>query len=229
MHEETVKPPKLKPGDVDWETKATVKRRGGNSTGRPGSGLRTKCSFGLKRFILLILAVVIVALLAFVADWVYRYEFPLSNPTYGFQFLRPSKLPPGFRITASRIGVDAEGGKIFGMSAEMNLRTVDWVYEISETKYTGQDFHTTLRNFNPTSVKPTCEQVTTPVGKSYRLCHWIDYGRISVYEVKFAQVGIFIDATFPAGLHQTVTTSSLSNFVDSFAPAAPPHSIVSGI
>jgi len=47
----------------------------------------------------------------------------------------------------------------------------------------------TDRDYDVTSVKPTCSILTSQAQQQYRLCHWVDYGRISVYEVKFIKTG----------------------------------------
>jgi hypothetical protein len=159
----------------------------------------------------------------------YAYNHPLLDSRYGFQFLKPTKLPNGFKITASRINVFSEAGKIYGISAEMNLRNVDWVYEIREGKDVGLAPKTILHDFNSTSMQVTCEQDATPQGRSYRLCHWIDYGTISVYEVEFVRDGVFVRTTFPAKLNTEVSIASLGGFVDSFVPANAPSTIVRGI
>ena len=165
----------------------------------------------------------------FVARNAYRQQHPLSDPQLGFQFLRPTQLPDGFRITASRIHVSSEAGKIYGTGAEMNLRTVDWVYEIQESKYSNESIRTGLRNFNPESISPTCTQGYSSSQQIYRLCHWVDYGTISVYEVESIQDGVFIRTTFPAALHQVIPRSAFEVYVASFKPAAAPKDIVNGI
>ena len=154
----------------------------------------------------------------------------MSNPQYGFSYLEPTKLPAGVKIVGKRIDVFGEGGKIFGVDAEINLRPVDWVYAIQESRYKADEdvTITAQHSFNPTSAKPTCSQEQAPT-LSYRLCHWIDYGKISVYEVKFVQNGTYIDARIPFETNSQIPLSALSSFVDSFVPAKPPTDIVSGI
>jgi len=159
----------------------------------------------------------------------YAYNHPLLDSQYGFQFLRPTNLPNGFKVTASRINVFSEASKIYGISAEMNLRNGDWVYEIQERKDVGPAPKTALHDFDSASTQVTCKQDTTSQGRSYRLCHWIDYGAISVYEVEFVTEGVFVHTTFPAKLNAAISTGSIGSFVDSFVPANAPSSIVRGI
>lgn len=185
-----------------------------------------------QKLLLSIAAAVVFGLLGvsvyFVARSAYQQRHPLSNPEFGFQFLKPTQLPDGFRITASRIQVSSEAGKIYGIGAEMDLRTVDWVYEIQESRHSNEDIYTGLRNFDPESTHPTCTQGYA-LRQPYRLCHWIDYGTISVYEVESIQNGVFIRTTFPASLHQIIPQSAFDAYVASFKPTTAPKDIVSGI
>jgi hypothetical protein len=122
----------------------------------------------------------------------------------------------------------SEAGKIYGVQAAINLRPVDWVYAIRESKSTGPPPVVSAQNYDPNSVKPTCSQENT--GKhSYRLCHWIDYGTITVYEIKFVQDNTYIDAEIPFEMAGHISVSSLNSFVDSFVPATPPTDVTSGI
>jgi hypothetical protein len=153
---------------------------------------------------------------------------PLSSAKYGFKYLEPKKLPPGVKIVGKRISVMSEAGKVYGVQAEINLRPVDWVYSIRESKSDGPAPVASAQNYDPNSVKPSCSQESTPK-HSYRLCHWIDYGTINVYEVKFAQGGTFIDAQIPLETKDQISVSSFNSFVDSFIPAKPPIDVISGI
>lgn len=141
---------------------------------------------------------------------------PLLNSTYGFQYYSPTKLPSGFKITDKRVDVIAYDGKVQGVSVELNLRTEDWVYQIRESRHIDEATQTTLTNYDPHSVNVTCEQQTSPKGQEYRLCHWLDYGKISVFEVKFVKGNTFVDTTFPTTTDIAVPVSELTSYVDSF-------------
>lgn len=120
-----------------------------------------------------------------------------------------------------RIDIVNPDGKLYGISADLNLRTEDWVYSIGEFKasVSPADTTTALYDYDPNSTGVTCIQEQTPRKRQYRLCHWIDYGRISVYEVNFVEGSTYITTTFPANLHQDVPNSQFDEYVDSFAPA----------
>lgn len=143
---------------------------------------------------------------------------PLANPQYGFQFYAPTKLPPGFSIKKRTINILTPDGKLYGITAELDFRTEDGVYSVTERKasVSPEDTTTALHNYDTNSVGVTCTQEQTPHKRSYRLCHWIDYGRISVYEIKFVEGSTYITTTFPAGLHQDISNNQLSDYVDSF-------------
>lgn len=160
--------------------------------------------------------------------WLHQSNNPLSNAKHGFKYLEPTKLPPGVKIVGKRISVASEAGKIYGIQAELNLRTIDWVYSIRESKSDGSTPVAATQNYDPSSVRPSCSQENT--GKhSYRLCHWADYGTIQVYEVRFAQGGTDVNAQIPLETKGHLSISSLNSFVDSFVPAKPPTEIISGI
>ena len=142
--------------------------------------------------------------------------YPLMNSKYGFQYYAPTSLPSGFTIKDKRVDVISYGGKTHGVSAELNLRTEDWVYSIREYRHTDQETKTSLSNYDPKSIDVTCQQQTSPKGQEYRLCHWTDYGKISVFEVKFVKGQTFIDTTFPTTTDKTIPVSELGNYVDSF-------------
>jgi hypothetical protein len=160
-------------------------------------------------------AFVIVIALAAVGIGIFRY----LNPSLGFTYLEPSYLPPGVSIKQKRISI-LSGGDV---EAEQDFRTVDWVYEIMEYKADGpvdgnSALGTANQNYNTDSVSPTCDILSTSRGQQYRLCHWIDYGKIGVYEVKFIEDGTFIDSQIPTTLQQKISTVEISRFVDSFKP-----------
>jgi hypothetical protein len=156
----------------------------------------------------------------------YSSTHPLSNSRFGFQYYKPTNLPAGFHITDKRIDIANPDGQLYGISAELNLRTEDWVYAIRESRANSEaspdssSTRTNLRNYDPKSVAVTCEEQTSPKGQPYRLCHWIDYGRISVYEVNFVKGGTFINTQLPGTINVVVPVYQISNYVDSFVKAS---------
>ncbi|HUC89396.1 MAG TPA: hypothetical protein VMR45_01205, partial [Patescibacteria group bacterium] len=123
---------------------------------------------------------------------------PLSDPRVGFQFLYPAKLPTGFSIKTKRIYIHhSKPHTLRDAAVVMSLRTQDAVYSIQEWRATDEDIYTNLHNFDPESKYPTCMEEVSSKGQQYRLCHWLDYEKISVYEVKLIKQGVLIEATFP--------------------------------
>jgi len=155
----------------------------------------------------------------------YSTTHPLSNHRFGFQYYKPTYLPTGFHITDKRIDIANPDGQLYGISAELNFRTEDWVYAIRESRANSEaspdtsSTLTSLRNYDPGSVGVTCIQEVSPKGQSYRLCHWIDYGRISVYEVNFIKGNTFINTQFPGVIVKVVPISEVSHYVDAFVKA----------
>ncbi|HUC89183.1 MAG TPA: hypothetical protein VMR45_00090, partial [Patescibacteria group bacterium] len=68
---------------------------------------------------------------------------------------------------------------------------------------------------------PTCMEEVSSKGQQYRLCHWLDYEKISVYEVKLIKQGVLIEATFPTTPQEPILLNELGTFVDSFKPGNP--------
>jgi hypothetical protein len=183
-----------------------------------------------KKLILLCLFLAsIVGFSLWCAQKAWLYNHPLFDPKWGFQFYVPQQLPSGIHATGSRIDVGSSDGKIFGVSAEMNYGTTNWIYSLSEYRSDGTQERTSLRNFDTNSVLPTCTQRVTRANQDYRLCHWIDYGRISVYEIKFTKNGTAFHSAFPAKKGQVIPMSELDAYVDSFKKADPPKQIIRGI
>jgi len=178
-----------------------------------------------------LLLLVVFLLLITVTFFIYRTHRSsslLSSDKYGFKYLEPTRLPSGVKIVGKRISVTSEAGKVYGVQAEINLRPVDWVYSIRESKSDGSTPVAITQNYDQNSVKPSCSQENTSKN-SYRLCHWIDYGTIQVYEVRFAQGSTDVNAQIPLETKDHLSVSSLNSFVDSFAPANPPIEVISGI
>lgn len=158
---------------------------------------------------------------------------PLSDPTVGFRMYIPTEIPGGLRITGKRITVHHASfygpqrgalNRLVDVGVDMNLRKGNWVYSIQEsragTDYTN-DTSTALRNYDLNSKEPTCTQRKSPKGQSYRLCHWTDYGRISVFETKFIKGDTYIDTTFPVALDKPISVDELDKYVDSLKRADP--------
>lgn len=136
--------------------------------------------------------------------------YRLSNPGVGFVYYEPTYLPPHISIKAKRISITR--GNI---SVEQNFRTEDWVYSIAESRV-NRSIGSANQDYRPESIKPTCSIRATQAGTQYRACHWIDYGRINVHEIKFVKGRTFIDAQIPTTVNQEINLQQLDTFVDSF-------------
>jgi hypothetical protein len=161
----------------------------------------------------------IALLISYAAYW-YTSTNPLS-----FNFYNPTKIPANLTIKAKRIDL---ANQYRDPVAEMNLRTEDWVYAITERDGSNADPTATVAyvdNYDPTSVKPTCKEKISPNKQGYRLCHWTDYDRIGVYEIKFMKYDkqkenpTFIEAELPVTKDRIISESEIDNFVDSFVKA----------
>jgi hypothetical protein len=141
--------------------------------------------------------------------------FRLFNPAVGFIYFEPSYVPPNVTITAKRIDITRRTP----LQVEQNFRTEDWVYGIREVKAV-HAIDSALQNYDPASDEPTCSFFTSPGAQRYRLCHWVDYGRISVYEVSFNKAGTNIYSQLPISLQQRLSADEINKYVDSFAPAS---------
>lgn len=151
---------------------------------------------------------------------------PLDDPRFGFQYYQPTALPDGFHIVDKRIDISDPDGEILGITAELNLRKVDWVYAIRESRADApydsvgpSDIQTNFSNYDPASVKPTCRQMLSPMKTTYRLCHWIDYGSIDVNELKFIKNDTYIYTQFPGSISKPIPLAALDRYVDSFVKA----------
>lgn len=139
----------------------------------------------------------------------------IYNPDVGFKYFEPSYLPPNVSIKAKRIYTFKHYSEL--TQVEQNFRTEDWVYGISEARedmFSGVG--TASQDYDPTSVKPTCNLSITPAGMQYRLCHWIDYGRINVHEVIFIKDGTRVYSQIPTETSQDISIDEIEKYVDSF-------------
>ncbi len=136
--------------------------------------------------------------------------FRFFNPSVGFTYYEPSYVPANISVKTKRISITRGNVQV-----EQDFRTEDWVYSISEYK-SDESIGDAKQNYDPKSITPTCEIRISPVKTQYRLCHWIDYGKIDVHEIKFIKNGTFIDAQIPTELKDQITVDQLDTFVDSF-------------
>lgn len=120
-------------------------------------------------------------------------------------------MPPNVSIKARRISIMSHSST----AVEQNFRTTDWVYEIQEYK-ADSSIGFAEQNYDPTSIKPTCDILTSPGRQQYRLCHWIDYGRIDVHQVIFIKDGTYIRSDIPTTLQERITVQQIGKYVDSF-------------
>ena len=155
-----------------------------------------------KRLLLVIFAIGLVIVGWFVFRW--------FNPNVGFTYYEPAYVPPNVAIEARRINITPRSTMV-----EQDFRTVDWVYEIQEYKAAGS-IGTAEQNYDPKSVKPTCDILTSPAKQQYRLCHWIDYGRIDVHQVIFIKNGTYVRSEIPTTVQQQITIQQINKYVDSF-------------
>lgn len=153
---------------------------------------------------------------------------PLSDAKVGFTFLMPNKLPPGFSVKSKHIYVShGTNNTLTSAAVEMSFRSQDAVYSIQEWRATNENIYTSLHNFNTSTSAVTCTQSTSNEGHLFRLCHWIDYGKVSVYEVESIIDGTYVHTTFPAKIGQTITMGELQSFVDSLHMADPSNISIS--
>jgi hypothetical protein len=139
--------------------------------------------------------------------------FHFFNPSLGFHYFEPTYLPPNVSIKQKRITMYPKDSR-----AELNFRTEDWVYQITEGKTNNGSVGDSPQNYDSKSIKPTCVIKDTPANMHYRLCHWIDYGRIDVHEVTFTKNGTGILLRMPSETKQDITIDQIERFIDSFQP-----------
>ena len=150
------------------------------------------------------------AVLAIVILVIGYFVFRFFNPSVGFRYYEPSYLLPNVSIKARRISINPSVTAV-----EQNFRTVDWVYEIQEYRADGS-IGTAPQNYDPKSIKPTCSILSSPAGQRYRLCHWVDYGRIDVHQVIFIKDGTYTTSQIPTTLQQQISIQQIGEYVDSF-------------
>jgi hypothetical protein len=157
-----------------------------------------------KKFIWLAVVLLVLSGLGYVV-------FRIFNPSVGFAYYEPSYLPPNVAIRAKRISIN----EYASTQVEQNFRTEDWVYSIREYKAT-RPIGSAEQNYDDKSTEPTCSMFITPQKIEYRLCHWIDYGKINVHEVKFIKGTTFINTQIPTKVEEQISVEEISRFVDSF-------------
>lgn len=184
--------------------------------------MNSKRSTPVKRILLILVGLAVVGSLVW--HW-YSSTHPLSNSKYGFQFYQPTRLPDGIHIMQKRITINKPSGVFTGIQAEMNFRTVDWIYSIQESRINTSaspdsgTVTTKLRNYNPKSADWTCRQQVSPKGQTYRLCHSVDYGKIGVFAINFIKSQTYISTKFPTTIDTVFSTSQFDAYVDSFTKA----------
>ncbi len=158
-----------------------------------------------KKRLVVSFAIILIAIIAYAL-------FKTNNPSIGFAYFEPSILPPTVSIKQKRISI-AHGF----ISVEQNFRTEDWVYSIRE--YSSDRLNTigtANQDYDPKSVKPTCTIQITPAQMHYRLCHWVDYGRIDVHEVIFIKDTTRIYSQIPSKTDQDISVDQIEKYIDSF-------------
>jgi hypothetical protein len=157
------------------------------------------------------LYICIVALLAVLATVTYlAYS---NSHSLGFTHFYPEYIPGGNSIKAQRMSLYKDKRP---NSTELNFRIEDWVYSIAEWKDDDDTIGTAKQDYDNTSAKPTCSVKTSQQKMPYRLCHWIDYGYIDVYQVRFIKKDTFIRAMIPGKLTNKISENDIDKFVDSF-------------
>ncbi len=161
------------------------------------------------KFVWLLVVIVVFLGVSYIA-------FRAFTSTIHFTYYAPSYLPPGIAIKEKRVSITDDGTNRFE-SVDLNFRTEDWVYSIMEYKASRSDsIGTADQKYNEKSVKPTCSIYKTPNWTKYRLCHWVDYGKIGVQEVKFKKGSTFINAMIPTDPKKPASVDEITKFVNSF-------------
>lgn len=140
--------------------------------------------------------------------------FRSINPSIGFTYYEPAYLPPNVSIKAKRISMSNGHA-----SVQQNFRTENWIYDIDEREaHDSSSIGSANQNYDAKSVRPTCDVRDSPAHMQYRVCHWIDYGRIDVHEVRFIKDGTFIRSHIPTTTNQQISIQEIGKYVDSFTP-----------
>lgn len=138
--------------------------------------------------------------------------FRMYSRSIGFTYFEPLYLPPNVSIKEKKISINRGYA-----AAGLNFRTEDWVYSIREDKSgASSQIGTAAQDYDPKSIKPTCLIQQTPAQMRYRLCHWVDYGRIDVHEVIFIKGDTYIYSQIPTKTDQTITVDQIEKYIDSF-------------
>lgn len=138
----------------------------------------------------------------------------------GLTYFEPSELPEGISIARKTLFINDWSKTSHIAYIALSFRKVDNVYSIDERKVTTttdlSSTTTVLETYSPTSRLPSCRQLTSPQKQSYRLCHWIDYGSYSVYEMRFVKDTTCIVVRMNTELSRTLEIGELDMFIDSF-------------
>lgn len=153
--------------------------------------------------ILLLVVIVILAIIGIL--------FKLSGGVLVFSYLKPTYLPSGISIKDTR--VTATKTDVF---TELNFRTEDWVYEIQESQTRSTELPSAKGNYDADSTNFTCSIFVSPHLQHYRLCHSVDYGKISRYEVTQVNGSTLISSALPTTMNHVIDTKDIGKFVDSF-------------
>ena len=152
---------------------------------------------------LVVLAVLLLVLIGAV--------FKLAGGVLVLSYLKPTYLPPGISIKESRVVATKQ--TVF---TELNFRTVDYVYQVNERVAASKTLAPVRGNYDPLSVRQTCSYFRSPHGQKYRLCHSIDYGKISVFEIAQINGDTFITSNMPTTVGHEIKITDIGKFVDSF-------------
>ena len=137
--------------------------------------------------------------------------FKLSGGVLVFSYLKPTYLPLGISIKGVRI--IATKADVF---TELNFRTEDWVYGVQEYRAQPLALPVAKGDYNSSSVSQTCSILTSPHQQRYRLCHSVDYGKISVFEVTQIDGKVLISSRIPTVVGRQIGANDIGKFVDSF-------------
>lgn len=162
-------------------------------------------AFITKKQMVVSIVIIAIAIIAYAVS-------KMHNPSIGFAYFEPSYLPPSVSVKEKRISITR--GYV---AVEQNFRTEDWVYSIREdSSAASSSVGTANQDYDPKSVKPTCNVQKTSAQMQYRLCHWVDYGRIDVHEVIFIKDNTRIYSQIPSKTDQNISVDQIEKYIDSF-------------